>query len=449
MKSAFSLVFALLLSSVAVYAQLPTFTGGHIQTLAVCKNSAANPINALLSVSDTSTGHTVSWTMNVPHHGALTGSYTTTSTGAIITPTGFSYMPNPGYSGSDTFTISFTDGSAIDTTRIIVSVDTVLNPGTISGVATVCVGAHVTYVEDTAGGVWSVNNSHATIDPSGMVTGVSAGRDTIVYTLTNGCGPTSATMEITVNTVPDAGHLATPDSICVAGHIALHTGGDPGGIWHSTNTVSATVNDTGRVTGIAPGTCRIAYIVTNGCGTDTATAEVKVQTHVLPIIGETTVCQFQTLILIDPSTGGNWSSSNFLVAPVLMGVVVGLTPGSATITYSLHNACGTTTASLNVTVITGGPCDTTAAVHTTAAVKDELNIYPNPNNGDFNLNLLSGTNEKVTVMVTNVVGEVVKEIETVTNQPTEVKLDKPSGIYFIKALTAGGKSYMARVVATQ
>ena len=451
-KKAYLLACILLLGfSDVTYAQA-VFTGGHIQALAVCKNSGANSIDTMLRVSDPSTTTTVSWsTLTATAHGTLVAAYTTTSTGGTLTPVGLTYMPNPGYSGSDHFTVQFVDGSSVDTTHVNVTVDTVLSVGTVTGPPTLCVGAHILYSDATTGGTWSVSNAAASIDGTGTATGLAPGTDTISYSLTNGCGTASATKVITVNTIPNAGHLSSPDSICVGAHVALHPGGDPGGLWHSATTVAAAVNDTGRVTGLAPGTSRITYIVTNGCGTDTVSAEVKVQTHALPIIGGNTVCPLQTLLLIDPSAGGNWSSSNFLVAPVVGvatpvvgGLVVGFTSGVATISYTLHNACGTSNATLDITVLTAAECPT--AVNNVTNSKDALNVYPNPNNGSFNLNLSSGTNEQATVIITNVVGEKIMEFIAVTNQDTEVNLDKPAGLYFVSVSTSGGKSYMAKLV---
>jgi len=65
-----------------------------------------------------------------------------------------------------------------------------------------------------------------------------------------------------------------------------------------------------------------------------------------------------------------------------------------------------------------------------------LQLFPNPNTGTFTMNVSAGTNEKVKVVITNIVGEKVKELNTITNQPLDIILDQSPGIYFLSAYTA-------------
>ena len=75
-------------------------------------------------------------------------------------------------------------------------------PSSITGTTDVCVGLTTTLSDVTSGGQWSTSNSNiATVDNSGVVTGVSAGSVTITYTVTNtsGCFASVSTI-VTVNT---------------------------------------------------------------------------------------------------------------------------------------------------------------------------------------------------------------------------------------------------------
>jgi hypothetical protein len=88
----------------------PLFTSGHTQYFHVCADTLNAPINALLAAIDTDLGQTITWSVaGVPAHGALSGAYTATSTGAALTPVGLSYTPATGYTGNDTFKISVND----------------------------------------------------------------------------------------------------------------------------------------------------------------------------------------------------------------------------------------------------------------------------------------------------------------------------------------------------
>jgi len=65
-----------------------------------------------------------------------------------------------------------------------------------------------------------------------------------------------------------------------------------------------------------------------------------------------------------------------------------------------------------------------------------ITIYPNPNQGSFTLNISAPINEDVQVIITNIVGEKIKELTTATNQETSLKLDIMPGIYFLSAVIA-------------
>ena len=75
------------------------------------------------------------------------------------------------------------------------------NPGTISGSSSICIASSATLTDTATGGTWSVTNSRATIS-GGIVTGVTAGIDTAIYTVTNACGTTIAKFPFTIAPCP-------------------------------------------------------------------------------------------------------------------------------------------------------------------------------------------------------------------------------------------------------
>ena len=68
----------------------------------------------------------------------------------------------------------------------------------------------------------------------------------------------------------------------------------------------------------------------------------------------------------------------------------------------------------------------------------EVNIYPNPNEGAFTVNISASNNEEVHLVVTNIIGQEIKQATTGTNKPVLINLDAPPGIYFITATTSTG-----------
>jgi len=125
----------------------------------------------------------------------------------------------------------------------------------------------------------------------------------------------------------------------------------PGGTWSGSNTAIATVGlTTGIVTGVSAGTCIISYTV----GASTATVIFTVNPAPAAISGSSSVTAGSTITLSDAVTGGTWSSSSTAVATVGLstGIVTGVSPGTATITYTLAGGCQATRI-VTVTALTG------------------------------------------------------------------------------------------------
>src|SRR5690606_37112747 len=90
----------------------------------------------------------------------------------------------------------------------------------------------------------------ATIDASGVVSAITAGNVTVVYTL----GTCASELPLTIIQTPDAisGGAAF---VCVNDNTPAFTNSQSGGVWSITNgSGSATINSSGIVTGISAGT---------------------------------------------------------------------------------------------------------------------------------------------------------------------------------------------------
>jgi len=102
------------------------------------------------------------------------------------------------------------------------------------------------------------------------------------------------------------------------------------------------------------GTTTITYIVTQQCGMDTATTTVTVNPLPFagPILGFSQLCKDFSTTLSDTVLGGVWSSSNPAVAAVdsFSGVVTGIIGGTAIISYTYTNSCGSYSSTQLVTV---------------------------------------------------------------------------------------------------
>ena len=235
-----------------------------------------------------------------------------------------------------------------------ISIATSPTVGVISGSSIVCMGKNITLTNTASGGTWSsTSTSVATIGSTGIVSALFAGTTTIIYTITNGCGTVSATKVVTILPLPIAGTITGDATVCRTSTTTL-TSSVPGGTWSSNYAAGASVSTAGVVSGLANGTFIISYRMTNSCGSAYATHPISViSAPSLSIIsGTATVCVGATTTLTNITTGGTWTSANTAIANInaTTGVVTGITSGTAIISYSHTNTCGSATVTRVVTV---------------------------------------------------------------------------------------------------
>ena len=137
--------------------------------------------------------------------------------------------------------------------------------GSITGPASLCVGANSTLLDTAAGGAWN-SSGGAIIDPSsGFITGTSAGTAVISYGVTNACTTAYTFDTITINPYPYIGIISGPDSICI-GDTTYFADTSVGGLWSALNT-DATISASGTLIGMSAGLDIISYSVnTVHCG---------------------------------------------------------------------------------------------------------------------------------------------------------------------------------------
>ena len=221
----------------------------------------------------------------------------------------------------------------------------------VTGPSTLCVGGSITLTSSVTGGTWSSDNTTvALVDDAGVVTPVASGNATISYTVTTGCGESTATQSVTVSPAANAGTIAPVfggNELCEGTTTNFASTGDITGTWSSSNTSVATVDvNTGLVGGHAEGNATISYTVTNACGTSsTTTYDLTILSlpHVT-VGGMLDLCpgssEYASVSLYAPGTG-SWSSSNSSVATIgTDGNIHAVGAGTVSISYNTTNSCG-------------------------------------------------------------------------------------------------------------
>lgn len=337
---------------------------------------------------------------------------------------------------SGTITISYTVTNACGSASAT-HVTTVLplpGAGGITGTLTVCVAATTTLGNAVSGGVWSsASTGIATIDGSGIVTGVAAGNATISYTVTNSCGTAISTTTVTVNPLPSAGAITGASSVDVGASITL-ADATSGGIWSSGSTSIATVNSAGVVTGVTDGSVAISYSVTNSCGTDVATHMVTVNA-LFPITGQLSICMGTTGTLATASAPGiGWTSSNTSIATIdsSSGVVTAVSPGTATITFT-KSAGAYVTAEVTINPFAGAISGniTVCTGSTTSLSSVEGGTWTSGNTAKATVDVATGVVTGVSVgtaIITNTIPTGCLAMATVTINATPAIISGPMAI---------------------
>lgn len=266
--------------------------------------------------------------------------------GGAVGATGGSYAPNFGGTGGTPGVFGAAGGAGIT------------YPGAAAGAAAPGDGGN--------GGTGPTGSQSAGGGGAGYGGGGGGGAGNTVFagvnTITAGGGgganyvsPTALTTSLTNGTATTTGNgyvnLTLYPAIASTTGVVFCTGGTstftettPGGVWSSSDatiaTVSSSVGTSITVTGVSAGTANISYTA----GGYWSYVCVTVNAGASPIIGPTNVCATQTISLTDTTGTGTWSASPTSIATISpTGVLTGVTPGVATVTYTLPSGCNVTT----------------------------------------------------------------------------------------------------------
>lgn len=204
-----------------------------------------------------------------------------------------------------------------------------------TGTNSVCVGSTTALSNATTGGTWSTSNaSVATVNTSGVVTGVAAGTAIISYTITSDKGCTnSATTTVTVKSLPSVAPIIGANSVCEG---------------KTTTLTNATEGGTGTAT--------ITYTTapSNGC-TNSATSAVTVKPTPAPLIeaeGPTVSCTGTVKLTSSEASSYQWYRNETAIALATAKEYTAILAGKYSVTVTNAEGCSGTSAPVDVSFIT-------------------------------------------------------------------------------------------------
>jgi len=449
-----------------------TVTGVSAGTTTITYNVASGPVTAVVTVNA------------VPAPGAISGSslvcmgtpvtLTNGTPSGVWTSTDITHATVGSSSGvvtgvaPGTAIISYTvtngcgSGSAVKT----VTVGATTAVAAITGSTTVCPAASSTLSDVTPSGVWSSTNpSVATINSSGVATGVSVGTTTISYAVTNASGcVTASTVTFTVGAAvtPSVSIDAVPnDTLCVGQSVTYNAVASGGGAaptyqW-TVNGINVATGPSYTTTSPANGDVIVCQMMSTASCISSATASsapltITVQTPTTnPVYissGTTSIVAGEnvTFAAIAPNAGPGATYQWFIdILPV---------PGATAATFTTNAITNGQTVYCKVTSML--PCvlpnismSNGIRISVATGVLDISNsnsftLNPNPNNGSFVITgRLPGLQDaNATIVVSNILGQVV------SRQAAAIKNGKMNEHVTLPAGTAKG-TYVISVYSGQ
>jgi hypothetical protein len=236
---------------------------------------------------------------------------------------------------------------------------------------------------------WSggLTGSSSTTTPA-LITGTSY----VVTGTTNGCTST-ATATVTVNPNPTVS-ANTPSPICAGNTVSLSASGATsyswsGGLGTGTSVTTPVLNST------------ISYTVTGSTNNCTGTASVTVTVNTVP--GTPTITQSRDTLYSSVIVAGasyEWYKSGVLVATTATPYYKIAGSGDYTVKV-ISNSCSSVLSASFAAILTGIKNNTLSVVFA---------ILPNPNNGQFDIQLTAPKGGKYHLVIYNAVGQsLVKE----------------------------------------
>lgn len=279
-------------------------------------------------------------------------------------------------------------------------------------------------------------NGGITYQSSGSFTDLAPGTYTVVVRDANGCEVAS----IVVVGQPDAltlSETASSPSSCEGDNDGSFTVTAEGGTGPYTYTSNGNSNSTGEFTNVTSGTQLVTVTDASDCS---ATVEVEVgYTNPLPVaefiwFASGSVVQFSNL-----STNGtsySWNFGDGSTSTDQNPVHTYAAGGTYTVTLVVTNACGSDTITLTIDTNNIGINDPNAG----ASV---LNVYPNPNHGQFTLNYTStGVIGDIQVNVMTIEGKLLMAEQFTVNADTFVRnysdIELAAGIYIVQFISQTG-----------
>ena len=293
--------------------------------------------------------------------------------------------------------------------------------------------------------------------------GVAQGTYTLtaVATDNNGDTTTSSPVTVFVENVAVTGVMLSPDSASIGvgktirliSTVTPYNATNKNVIWNSSDTLVATVNESGLVTGVAEGSATITVTTVDGSYTGNSSLTVRTPVTGVSISPSSASIYVDSTLqlsaMVEPSDATNknvsWNSSNTSVATVSSsGLVTGIKESFSPVSITVTTEDGSKTATISVFVFE----NRTSAIDNYTSSKAAhmgMVVYPNPVSGQLNVILGNVFAENAYIQLFDHTGRMVLGLKSTGPENSIDMGSLTPGLYLIK-VSSGGKSIVQHVV---
>ncbi len=221
---------------------------------------------------------------------------------------------------------------------------------------------HTYQLQGTGSGTWFGDGVFSNPnDANSTVTVAAAGTYSFNWISSNDCGSASDQVEITFIDGPNPVNAGQDVSTCTLSYNLIATGGSGGnGNWTGNGTFSNAGSQSSIVTVAAPGTYTYTYTSTNNCGStsDSVTVTFGEAPEQAQAGEDFAICGLTAQLngILPSGTTGFWTGTTSIDSPTNAATLVTApSPGTYTYTWTISNACASTSDAVSVTFLGSAP----------------------------------------------------------------------------------------------
>ncbi|MCC7317210.1 MAG: T9SS type A sorting domain-containing protein, partial [Bacteroidales bacterium] len=288
---------------------------------------------------------------------------------------------------------------------------------------------------------WSTGATTQTLDISAEAIGYGMHELWVEVTNLNGCSSVD-TIQVTYNMLPEV-NLGDDQSICGETSLAFNAANDEADFLWSNGSTGGTLQAGATEFGYGTHVLWVQVTDQNGCmASDTVKATFNEAPPMVVLGNDTTLCAGIPKNLHVDMTGYSLLWSNGSVEAAIIADTTGFGFGTQTFWVDLTAENGCVTRSEEI-IITFKNC---TGINENDAL--DIQVFPNPSNGRFSLELNSTKRESVNIQVFDGAGNLVyqqKNLSVRSNSRHEINLtQQPSGVYNL--MIEGDKVYSKRLI---